>query len=488
MEGEVAGLRISTDDLKNIQTKHVHLLVIPLCIKAISHVSACFLLAVKLAKQGITVTFLTVEDTLSYIHSQRSPEELQSLGIRLAIVEYDESLLLQHPEWSPPVRLSWVLERAVQPYFKKFALDRASGVADQPTCIMADFFCYWAQTRAEELNLPNYVFYPSGANLARLHAAFPTLVSEGKVEVSADDKVIVTNAIVSVPGLPPLPSGELPKSLRQGPVSEALNLAHELVKATGIIINTFYEFEYTAIEPFMAACDSKMKVPKLFPIGPLASAQTVTVPTGRQTEECMEWLDSQPASSVIYICFGSKSNWTAQIVHELALALEASNYRFLWVLNQKGFDFTSLAEVLPAQFQARVGERGRIATFWVPQVKVLLHRAVSCFMSHCGWNSIMESVTSGVPMLCWPRQAEQHLNCRHIVDMVQAGVQIIVGDDGAAKQQEIERALSIMMDEEDGKSIRKRMQDLKMKAAAAAAPGGSSSLAFQDLVEDMNCT
>ncbi|KAG6541884.1 hypothetical protein Mapa_016712 [Marchantia paleacea] len=494
MEGGSAEVGNSPADGEQIHiqiqqsSRPAHALVIPLSVFSVSHVTSAVLLSAKLAKQGITVTVLTDRYMLPFIHSLHSPEELQSLDIRLAILDHDESERLFHQDWSRPFQDSYALMRAAEPYFEKLASIRALGIADLPTCVIADMFCLWAQKLAQEVNLPSYAFFPSGANLARLMQAFPALVSEGKLKVGGNGKVIISKETINITGLPPFLDMELPNSAKINPVSVTAKAGLDLLKVNGVIINTFYEIEIPAIEAFLQTCDPTLHVPKVFTLGPLASPSTAAAPLGRETEECMEWLDRQPVSSVVYICFGSQALWTPETLRELALALEASHCRFLWVLYQKGGDYTSLVNALPEQFQARVGERGRVATYWVPQVQVILHQALSCFMSHCGWNSTVESISGGVPMLCVPRAAEQHLNCRHIVDVLKVGIQVKVGDDGVPKQKDIESALRIMMAEEEGKMMRQRVLDLKLMAAAAAAPGGSSSTSFQELIHDLKCT
>lgn len=146
-------------------------------------------------------------------------------------------------------------------------------------------------------------------------------------------------------------------------------------------------------------------------------------------EQCIRWLSSQPESSVLYISFGTLFRLKPSQVKELALGLERSEQRFLWVLPQPTVrpwnDMSAMDperaspelllgsdDVLPPGFETRVAGRGYIVKGWAPQVQVLSHPSTAGFLTHCGWNSSLEAVTLGVGVLAWPISAEQHLNCR----------------------------------------------------------------------------
>ncbi|KAI5059695.1 hypothetical protein GOP47_0026014 [Adiantum capillus-veneris] len=118
--------------------------------------------------------------------------------------------------------------------------------------------------------------------------------------------------------------------------------------------------------------------------------------------ECLSWLNLQAESSVIYVAFGSLAKLSVEEIQELAVGLEASGSPFLWVIREDAVTMEELPQVLPEGFLERTRGKGMIIS-WAPQVRVLAHKAVGGFLSHCGWNSTVESLWAGVPLLCCPR-------------------------------------------------------------------------------------
>ncbi|EMS45407.1 UDP-glycosyltransferase 71C5 [Triticum urartu] len=166
-------------------------------------------------------------------------------------------------------------------------------------------------------------------------------------------------------------------------------------------------------------CTRGARAPTVYPIGPAISLITSPLAEQSQPHECVRWLDSQPPSSVMFLCFGSKGMLPPPQVHEIAHGLERSGHRFLLVLRGLPVDTTmgardptdaNLAELLPEGFLDKTKGRGLVWPTRAPQKEILAHAAVGGFVTHCGWNSILESLWFGVPMLPWPLAADQHLN------------------------------------------------------------------------------
>lgn len=133
-----------------------------------------------------------------------------------------------------------------------------------------------------------------------------------------------------------------------------------------------------------------------------------------KNSECLKWLDTQRVSSVLYIAFGSITYLSAAQIQELAHGLEASQVPFLWILRVKSSNGQSgdVTKLLPPGFQERTKERGLVHAEFAPQLQILSHPATGGFLTHCGWNSCLESICRGIPTVGWPMWAEQGLSCR----------------------------------------------------------------------------
>ena len=203
---------------------------------------------------------------------------------------------------------------------------------------------------------------------------------------------------------------------------------------------------------------------------------------GVDREKIMEWLDAQPEASVVFLCFGSWGSFGKAQLREIALGLEGSGQRFLWALRLRGPDGklgeapnrTTLAEILPEGFLDRMGERGMICG-WAPQMEVLAHKSIGGFVSHCGWNSILESLWNGIPMATWPMHAEQQLNALRLVKELGLAVELRVdyrqqrGDVVMAR--EIEGAVRGVMEADS--MVRKKVKEMGETSRRASMTSSS---------------
>ncbi|OAE19995.1 hypothetical protein AXG93_4805s1110 [Marchantia polymorpha subsp. ruderalis] len=203
--------------------------------------------------------------------------------------------------------------------------------------------------------------------------------------------------------------------------------------------------------------------------------------------ECMEWLEKQPTKSVLYVCLGSQVVLEKEQIGHFARALDASQQTFLWVLSKRRGNFSILDDVLPEGFLTRTCGRGLVVTGWVGQLQVLAHPSVVGFVSHCGWQSVLESMTFGVPIIGWPHGAEQHFNCRYVQQVLKAGIGIRDVDNRAliVDQLEFENAFKLFSREKLGKALAFNAASFARKAAAAVSRGGSSNEAIDELIESI---
>lgn len=189
----------------------------------------------------------------------------------------------------------------------------------------------------------------------------------------------------------------------------------------------------------------------------------------KENRACLEWIDGKRHNSVLFASFGSLAKLAHEQLVELAWGLANSGYEFLWVIRSDQQGLVDGGAVLPPEFLAETEGRGCV-TSWCPQEAVLRHDAVGAFLTHCGWNSMLQSVCAGVPMLCWPVAADQQTNSRLACTEWRVGVEL--GEN--ASREEVETAIRQVMGGERGEELRRSAMEWKEKAALAARPGGSS--------------
>ncbi|XP_043714881.1 UDP-glycosyltransferase 1-like [Telopea speciosissima] len=284
-----------------------------------------------------------------------------------------------------------------------------------------------------------------------------------------------------IPGLPPILASHMPQPLLDRTNSAYhyfLQLATQLPKAHGIIVNTFESLEPRALK---AIADGL----PVYSIGPMtANAEDRTHASDNDlgfAAECLSWLDSQPSQSVVFLCFGSRREFSTTQVKEIAIGLEKSGHRFLWVV--RGRDDSDLGLLLPEGFLDRTRERGMVVKSWAPQAAVLNRESVAGFVTHCGWNSILEAVCAGVPMIAWPLYAEQHLNRVILVEEMKVAMTMEEGEDGLVSAVEIEKRVRTLMDSEEGAMLREKSRQMREKALAVWEERGSSVAALDRLAE-----
>ncbi|CAI9783610.1 unnamed protein product [Fraxinus pennsylvanica] len=265
----------------------------------------------------------------------------------------------------------------------------------------------------------------------------------------------------------------------------------------GIMVNTFSELESYAIQ----ALSTDANTPKIYPVGPILNSNDNNSPENVSEELILDWLDNQSESSVVFLCFGSMGSFDECQVKEIATALENSGQRFLWSLRRpppkdkmelpKTYDDPQ--EVLPDGFIERTKGVGKVIG-WAPQMAVLSHPAVGGFVSHCGWNSTLESVWCGVPMATWPLFAEQQLNAFQLVKELGIAEAIRIDYRRAFKaenpmdivrSEEIELGISRLMGNNGKNEMKQKVAELKNKSRMALQEVGSSYTAQSLFIEDV---
>jgi len=251
----------------------------------------------------------------------------------------------------------------------------------------------------------------------------------------------------------------------------------------GVIVNSCDAVEGRVIEAFNEGL-MEGTTPPVFCIGPVISS----APSRGDDDGCLSWLDSQPSQSVVFLSFGSMGRFSRTQLREIAIGLEKSEQRFLWVVRSEfeegdSGEPPSLEELLPEGFLERTKEKGIVVRDWAPQGAILSHDSVGGFVTHCGWNSVLEAVCEGVPMVAWPLYAEQKLNKVVLVEEMKVGLAVKGNKDGLVSSTELGNRVKELMFSDKGKEIRQRIFKMKIGASEAVAEGGSSIIALNRLVE-----
>ncbi|KAD7480195.1 hypothetical protein E3N88_03331 [Mikania micrantha] len=260
----------------------------------------------------------------------------------------------------------------------------------------------------------------------------------------------------------------------QGMGEFVTNMFTQMRASSGIIWNTFKELEESDLETI----SKDFPVPS-FTLGPFHEYFPATSSSLiEQDRTILSWLDKQAPKSVVYVSFGSGARITESEFQEVAHGLSNIDFPFVWVVRPGAVAGSEWLESLPENFVEGMGERGRIVK-WSPQHEVLAHPATGCFWTHNGWNSTLESICEGVPMICSPCYADQPINARNVSDVWKIGVFLEDGFERAGIEMAIKR---VMMDEE-GEEIRERISCLKEKVKLSLDEGGSSFQSLKSLVD-----
>ena len=260
-----------------------------------------------------------------------------------------------------------------------------------------------------------------------------------------------------------------------------IDVAERAPSASGIIVHTFNELEQEVLHALSTM------FPHVYAIGPLEPQlnhlsndrlESIGYGLWKEETECLNWLNSKAPNSVMYVSFGSIIVMTLSQLVEIGWGLANSKHPFLWIIRPELVEGGST--ILSLEFQEEIKERGLI-TSWCPQEEVLNHPSIGGFLTHSGWNSTIESVCAGVPMLCLPFFSDQQTNCKYTCNEWAIGMEI----DFDVKRVEVEKMVRELLEGDDGKKMKKKAMEWKKLAEEATGPLGSSSINLKNLVSEV---
>ncbi|CAL5076275.1 unnamed protein product [Urochloa decumbens] len=338
-------------------------------------------------------------------------------------------------------------------------------------CLVIDANLLAVQKVAAEIGLPTVVLRTGSAACLRCFLAYPMLHEKGYLPSQE------SQLYMPVPELPPLRVRDLFQTKISGHemLCEVIARINETVtNSSGVVINTFEALEPTELEKLRG----ELHLPFFLTAGPLHKLSSKNSGSSllHQDKGCIDWLDTQPPGSVLYVSFGSLAAMDSGEFLEVAWGLANSGHPFLWVVRPKLVqDCDSVA--LPEGFEDAIKGRGMVIQ-WAPQQEVLAHRAVGGFWTHNGWNSTLESIAEGVPMICRPNAVDQMMNTRYVENVWGVGFEL----HGELERGKIQNAVTRLMDEREGAEMRERAEVLRRKVAECLESSGSSQVAVDKFV------
>ncbi|KAH9318009.1 hypothetical protein KI387_019778, partial [Taxus chinensis] len=450
--------------------KRPHALVVPFPLQG--HINPMMHFAQKLASDGFLVTFVNSEHNHSRIMEAKekmgSERQADQDNIRMVCIS---DALPEEVSRSDVRKLLDSLTDTLAPSLQKLIQQINENEPHKITCAVFDHAVYYVRNLiGKHFGIPYALFCTMSVACSAACHLGSTLLSSGIVFPNGTAKV--QKMINLLPCMPPLHSTKLgwifgsEDSIRKH-FETALDIEREIQDEL-VLFNSFYDLEASVIEEY------PKKGVKIYKQGRGRCGL-------RRWSVWIGWTDSHPSpSSTCPLC--SLAILNVKQFHELALGLEATTRPFLWVVRSDLLDGTS-AE-FPPGFVQRVGDRGCIVS-WAPQLSVLSHPCIACFISHCGWNSTLESVSLGVPMLCWPYFIDQFLNCSYVVNEWKVGLELIAKRGGLVEKEEIQKAVEKVVGGQEGREMKARAMLLKERARVSMEEKGSSSVNYNLFIETM---
>ncbi|XP_060173247.1 7-deoxyloganetin glucosyltransferase-like [Lycium barbarum] len=358
------------------------------------------------------------------------------------------------------------------------------------SCIVSDGCMSFTLDAAQELGVPEVLFWTTSACGFLGYMHYSMLIEKGYAPLK--DASDLTNGYLEttldfIPGMKDIRLRDLPNFFRTTNPDEymikfVLQETERSRKASAIVLNTFETLESEVLESL------RTLLPPVYSIGPLhllvkdvdgENLKGLRSSLWKEEPECIQWLDTKEPNSIVYVNFGSITVMTPNQLIEFAWGLANSQQEFLWIIRP---DIVSGYEsILPPDFVEETKNRGMLAS-WCSQEEVLSHPAIGGFLTHSGWNSTLESISNGVPMICWPFFAEQQTNCWFSVTKWGIGMEI----DNNVKRDEVESLVRELMVGEKGKEMKKKAIEWKNLAKISAKEhSGSSYVNIEKVVNDI---
>ncbi|KAK6143690.1 hypothetical protein DH2020_024038 [Rehmannia glutinosa] len=432
------------------------------------HINPMLKLAKLLHHKGFHITFVNTEYNHRRLLKSRGPTALDGLpDFRFATIPDGLPPSDADATQDIPSLCTSTTTTCLEPFCELLSELNSSGGGSPPvSCIVSDGVMSFTLKAAERFRLPEVLFWTTNMNQ----------VTNGYLETIID----------WVPGMMDIKLRDFPSFIRTtDPKDIMLNFLIQetdaVPRAKALIMNTFDALEHDVLVGLTSM------FPPIYTVGPLhlmtnhihdERLNAISSSLWKEESECIKWLDEKEPQSVVYVNFGSITVVTAQQLTEFAWGLANTKKPFLWIIRPD--IMAGESAMLPPEFLTETKDRSMMIS-WCPQEQVLNHPAVGGFLTHSGWNSTIESIVGGVPVICWPFFAEQQTNCRFSCVEWEMGMEI----DNNVKRDEVELLVRELMDGEKGKKMKEKALEWKRKAEEATAPEGSSYMNLDKLIKEV---
>ncbi|KAL4396528.1 hypothetical protein HN51_001037 [Arachis hypogaea] len=453
--------------------KRINVLMVSLPFQG--HINPFLKLAKRLISKGVHVTIATTENARHRLpkmpNSQSSEIHLEffSDGLSFDFDRSDQNSLINSLYTKGSKNLSTLITNLTK--------------AQEFSCMIVNPFVPWAIDVANEHGIPCAMLWIQASAVFSIYYRY--FKNTGDDFQNLEDP----NEKVQLPGLPTFKVRDLPTLMLPSSPDHfkrlLMHLYQSLDKVKWVFGTSFYEAEEEIVK-------SMVSLTPIYPIGPLVSpfllgeteTNVFSVDLWNAEYSCIEWLDNKPNSSVIYVSFGSLIVLSNKNIENIATALKNSNKPFLWVLNPGAENKEGGADELAFEILKETKGRGLVVK-WCQQERVLMHPSVACFVSHCGWNSTLETLVAGVPVIACPEWTDQPTNAVLVSNVFKTGVNAKSEEHGVINAQELQRCIWEVMDGPNAEEIKNRAMEMKDLARKALQEGGSSDKHINQFIHDM---
>ncbi|KAL6847956.1 hypothetical protein ACP4OV_022084 [Aristida adscensionis] len=447
--------------------------VLLICFPSQGHVNPMLRLAKRIAAKGLLVTCSSTSGVAGKLTaSSGAPAAGDGVPVGRGRVRFE--FLDEGSDGKEGPDFMRHLATAGPPAFAAL-LGRQAAAGRPVACVVGNPFIPWAIDVAADAGVPSAVLWVQSCAVFSLYYHH----AHGLVEFPREDDL---DARFTLPGLPAMSAAEVPSFLRPSSPYKTIGDAildqfRNMGRASWVFVNSFSELERGVLAALPGVTP---RPPQLIPVGPLIELDghgdsAVRGDLIEAAAGCVGWLDAQAPRSVVYASVGSVVELTAEEVAEMAHGLASTGRPFLWVVRP------DTRPLLPVGFLDAAGDRGMVVP-WSPQERVLAHGATACFLTHCGWNSTLETVAAGVPVVAFPQWGDQCSDAKLLVDELRMGVRL----HAPLRREAVREAVDAAVAGPEAGAMLASARSWSAVARAAVAPGGSSDRHVQAFVDEVS--